>query len=150
MVFCASGYHERVSKRNSYTATRNADSSSRVGRPGFWVHRSQLFIRQPPFSGRYLPPDFCWLLGTLPSLVFWSRRKSHAQALCVGFVPKQTKESFDWHSLTPTPTETNAPIVPQIEKAKSCTRNWQTVNMWTGLGLKLATPMMDKHMYHFS
>ena len=50
-------------------------------------------------------PDFCWLLSsvdwfllfclaTLPSLVFFrSRRRSRAQAFCVGFAPKQTKES---------------------------------------------------------
>ena len=54
---------------------------------------------------------FCSLLLTplldLPSLVlFRSRRRSHAQALCVGFVPKQTKKSSDWH--LPTPTEMNA------------------------------------------
>ena len=43
VAFCASdGYHERVSDRNSHRATRNADSSSRDGWPGFWVHGSQL------------------------------------------------------------------------------------------------------------
>ena len=50
---------------------------------------------------------------TLPFFVFFrSRRKSRAQALCVGFAPKRTKESSDWHSLTPTLTEKNAPIMP--------------------------------------
>ena len=38
---CASMSHrKRVFKRNSHTATRNADSSSHVGQPGLWVHRS--------------------------------------------------------------------------------------------------------------
>ena len=73
-------------------------------------------------------PDFCWLLSPvncrvlstslfclllcpllfwdLPSLVlFWSRGKSHAQSLCVGFAPKETKESSDWHLPTPTSTQ---------------------------------------------
>ena len=41
--------------------------------------------------------------GTLPSLVFFrSRMKSSAQAFCVGFAPKQTKEFSDWNSPTPT------------------------------------------------
>ena len=41
-----------------------------------------------------------------PSLVlFQSRGKSRTQALCVGFVWKQTKESSDWHLPTPTPTQ---------------------------------------------
>ena len=54
---------------------------------------------------------FCWLPGTLPFLVFFqSRGRSYAQALCVGFAPKQTKESSDCLSPTPTPTETNAPL----------------------------------------
>ena len=64
------------------------------------------------FPQHLLTAFFCQLLssvfpGTLPSLVFfWFRRKSLAQALYVGFMPKQTKESSDWHS--PTPIETNA------------------------------------------
>ena len=52
---------------------------------------------------------FCLLLLTLgPSFPrpLWSRWKSRAQALCVCFVPKQTKESSDWH--LPTPEEMNA------------------------------------------
>ena len=41
--------------------------------------------------------SFC-SLRNLPSLVlFQSRGKSRAQALCVGFTPKQTKGSFDLH-----------------------------------------------------
>ena len=47
---CIYGYHERVSVWNSHTVTRNADSSSRVGWPGFWVHRFQLLAWQLPFS----------------------------------------------------------------------------------------------------
>ena len=41
LAFCASvGYCKRVCERNSYTATRNVDSSSHVGQPGIWIHRS--------------------------------------------------------------------------------------------------------------
>ena len=42
---------------------------------------------------------FCWLfLWELPSLVhFWSRGRSCAQALCVGFAPEQTKRFSDRH-----------------------------------------------------
>ena len=42
-----------------------------------------------------------------PRTFFQSHRKSLAQALCVGFAPKQTKESTDWRSPIPTPTEMN-------------------------------------------
>ena len=50
--------------------------------------------------------------GTLPFLVFFrSRRKSRAQALCVGFAPKQTQESSDWH---PHPQKRMPPIVPHM------------------------------------
>ena len=44
----------------------------------------------------FFPPltDFlCLLLKLLSLLHFWSR----AQALCVGFAPKQTKRSSEWH-----------------------------------------------------
>ena len=46
----------------------------------------------------------CFLLfWDLPFLVFFrSRGRSHAQALCVGFAPKQTKGSSEWHSPKPT------------------------------------------------
>ena len=60
-----------------------------------------------PSSCSLLPTAlFCLPLSTasfcsawdLPSLVlFWSRGKYHAQALCVGFTPKQAKRSSDWH-----------------------------------------------------
>ena len=45
------------------------------------------------------------LLSNLPLLVhFWSRRRSPAQTLCLGFAPKQTKKSSVWrthpHSVT--------------------------------------------------
>ena len=43
------GYRKHVSKRNSHTATGNTDSSSCIGWPGFWVHRSQLLTQQLPF-----------------------------------------------------------------------------------------------------
>ena len=94
-------------------ATSNADLSSCVGQPGI--------CRSTGLSSHL--SDFCWLVSSLPcshlltdlssadcpwdlpSLVlFWSRRRSHAQALCVGFTPKQTKGSFDWHPHTECPT----------------------------------------------
>ena len=50
----------------------------------------------------------CWLPWDLafPRLLPVSWEISRAS---VGFAPKQTEESSDWHSLTPIPTETNAP-----------------------------------------
>ena len=108
--------HERVLEQNSHTATQNADSFSRAHRPNLWVHRSQLLAQLPPFSDRRLfltvTPSLFFVdcPGTLPFLIFFrSRRKSRAQALCVGFAPKQAKESSDWLSPAPSPTETNAP-----------------------------------------
>ena len=69
LAFCASvGYRERVSERNSNTATRNADLSSRVGWPCFWVHRSHLFAEQLPFFNRHSSPTSvdCLLPLTAP------------------------------------------------------------------------------------
>ena len=58
------------------------------------------------FPRLLLTAFFCWLPWDLASLIFFrSRRKSRVQALCVGYAPKRTKGSSDWHS--PTPTETN-------------------------------------------
>ena len=52
-----------------------------------------------------LVASFSWLWN-LPFLVlFRSRGKFRAQAPCVGFTPKKTKECSEWH--LPTPTETN-------------------------------------------
>ena len=46
---------------------------------------------------------FCY--ETFPSLVlFRSRRISRMHAICVGFGPKKTKGSSDWHTATATPT----------------------------------------------
>ena len=63
-------------------------------------------LQQPPLSNRHLSLTvvnsslFCSV--TLLFLVFFrSHRKFRAQALCVGFAPKQTKESSDWRSPTP-------------------------------------------------
>ena len=46
------------------------------------------------------------LLSDLLSLIFFrSRGRSRAQALCVGFAPKQTKGYSDWHLPTPISTK---------------------------------------------
>ena len=56
------------------------------------------------------PASFC-SLWDLPFLVFFRPRgKSRAQALCVGFAPKQTKGSSDWHP-HPHPQKWMPPIV---------------------------------------
>ena len=56
------------------------------------------------FCPLLLTDSFSWLLSLaywlwdIPSLVlFWSRGKTCAQAVCVSFAPKQTKGSSDWH-----------------------------------------------------
>ena len=62
------------------------------------------------FCSLLLTHFFCLLSGLhsfLPSFLpsfthFRSRGRSRAQALCVGFVPKQTKGFSDWHLHTPT------------------------------------------------
>ena len=86
---------------NSHTATRNADSSSRARRTGLWstgpnsslTNRLSLTLTFPRPS---LTSLSCWLPWDIAFLVFLqSRRKTCARALCVGFVPKQTKESSD-------------------------------------------------------
>ena len=82
------GYRERVPERNSHTATRNADSSSRAGWPGFWVHKSQLPFQQllyltVAFSWLSLTP-ICWLRWDLvfPRLLPVSSEISHASPQC--------------------------------------------------------------------
>ena len=104
---------------------------TRTKSPHSYQERWLIFLRSPtrPLGPQVPAPRsagaFLWLSpfpdcpkslssvdwsGTLPFLVFFqSRRKSRAQALCVGFAPKQTKESSDWRS--PTTTETNAPLI---------------------------------------
>ena len=67
----------------------------------FWVHRPStvLSFAVCPVLSTGL---FCLLLlfcseTFLPSSSSGLMRASHAQALCVGFAPKQTKGSSDWH-----------------------------------------------------
>ena len=107
------------------------------------IHRVRWLIlsRPNPASkstgprSRLLSPTDCPVLSTsvqlwdVPSLVlFRSRRRSRAQALCVGFAPKQTKESSGWP--LPTPTETNATHhVTAISGTTSlCANRWLIVN----------------------
>ena len=49
----------------------------------------------------------------------------------------------------PHPSDEDVHKIAEIEKPKTSTRIWWTVNMWTGLWLKLATSEMDEYMYHF-
>ena len=77
----------------------------------------------PPCPALISRLAFSWLLSTancpwdLPSLVrFRSRGRSRVQALCVGFAPKQTKGSSDWH---PHPQKRMSPIVSHKAKEPS-------------------------------
>ena len=94
--FCSC--HERVLEQNSYTTTRNADSSSRVGWPGFCVYWSRFLLQQPlPFDRHFsltVSNSFSSIdcPRTLPFFFFQSHWKSRAQSFCVGFAPKQTKD----------------------------------------------------------
>ena len=93
--------------------------------------------------------DCYWLLSSvqfwdLPSLVFfWSCGKSRARALCVGFSPKQTKESSDWHSLTPTPTETNVRYRATLSTSVTKKRN---VFFFSNLGIITNTLILPSRL----
>ena len=109
LAFCASvSDRDRVFERNSHKVTRNADSSSHVGQPRLWFHRSE----QSPFSPADWPVlltaffCFCFLLYIASPVFFRSRGKFRAQALCVGCA--KTDKGVLWLAPTPTPTETNA------------------------------------------
>ena len=102
-IMCFCGLMWACTQAKLPQATSNADLSSRVGLPGI--------CRSTGLSSCL--SDFCWLvsflpfshfltdllltaLWDLPSLVlFWSLGSSCMQALCVGFVPKQTKGFSD-------------------------------------------------------
>ena len=74
------------------------------------LHSAAAFLWLSPFSDCRPLLSSVDCSRTLPFLVFFrSRRKSLAKVLWVGFTPKQTKESFDWGSPTPTPVEMNSP-----------------------------------------
>ena len=107
------------SSENSYKATSNADLTSRVGPPSICrstspssrfafltsVDWSPLCLTLISLTDRFyrlvFSAPFCWLSpGAFLSPSFRSRRKSHAQALCVGFTAKQTKGFSEWHPHT--------------------------------------------------
>ena len=48
-------------------------------------------------SFSWLPPSWFWLWDLLSVVFFRSRGRSRTKALCVGFSPKQTKRSSEWH-----------------------------------------------------
>ena len=109
----------------------NADSSSHVILPQ--VQAAAFLDGQlPPTSVDWsiLSPSANWLLSLqfwhLPSLVvFRSCGKSHVQALCVGFAPKQTKGSSDWH---PHPKKRMPPIVSRTWTLLKKEKLEETVN----------------------
>ena len=89
---------------------KNADLSSCIGQPGIcrstglssclsdfcWLVSSlpDSHLLTDSFSWLVCPVDCLW---DLPSLIlFRSRGRSRARALCVGFAPKQTKGSSEW------------------------------------------------------
>ena len=86
--------------QNFYKATRNANSSltvfshclllPTVSFPGLL---SQADWSPLPF---FVNGSLCLLSDLLSLLHFRSRGRSHLQALCVGFTPKQTKRSSEW------------------------------------------------------
>ena len=103
-------------------ASVSTSPSSRLSRPS----ASSDFYRLPFFcplvcsvlSAALFTPLLCSVsCCLLSSVFFWSRGKSRAQALCVGFAPKQTK-GFLW--LAPTPTETNATHCVTAKKKNLC------------------------------
>ena len=99
--FCP-GYRRRVLARNLHKGTRNADSSldCLVLSTGLFCSLLLTVLFSPPLSS-----DSLWLLWGIPSLLhFRSRGRSGAQALYVGFEPKQTKRTW----VAPTQTEMNA------------------------------------------
>ena len=89
---CICGYRERVSERNSRTATRNADSFSRTDRPGFWFLKFQLLLQQLALSDRRLSltvansPLFTALGPCLSSSsLCWFRAKTDKGILWLAF-----------------------------------------------------------------
>ena len=115
-ILCFCNSRVRLPERNSHIATRNAVSSSHAGWPDFWVHKSQPLASAAAalFNRRLfliVANSYLFCSGALSFLVFfWSRRKSCASFLR-GFRAK-TKESSDWRSPTPIPTERMPTIVP--------------------------------------
>ena len=113
-ILCFCGITWACTRAKLPLATSNADLSTRVGQPsicrstGFssrlsdWSPLCSTLISWLTFSWRLSPADCPWDLP--PLVLFQSRRRSRAQALCVGLAPRQTKGSSDRHPHT----ETNA------------------------------------------
>ena len=112
-------FHETSTKASSHAdifsrwltqpLCRSLDLSSRLS-DFCWLPSLPCFHLLLPPSGHHPSPGLhCWLLLSiflcqltlcllwdLPLFVhFWSRRRSRAQALCLGFVPIKTKRSSD-------------------------------------------------------
>ena len=115
-ILCFCGLTRACTRAKLPQATSNADLSSCVGQHGI-CRLTDIGSRLSDFSWlvSFLPCShllmgyFSWLLCSadclwdLPSFViFRSRGRPRAQALCVRFAPKQTKEFFDRHLRTPT------------------------------------------------
>ena len=82
--------------------------------PGLLSHADWSLMLSVVDSSLRLPlsTDPLWDLPFL--LYFRSRGRSRAQALCLGFMPKQTKRFSDRCTHTHTPNTTNGHIVSQI------------------------------------
>ena len=118
-ILCFCGLTEAWTQAKHPQATSNADLSSRAGQPSIWISiaLSVTFLNSVDWSC-LCPALISWQIFTwlptpadwpkdFPSLVlFWSRGRYYVLDLCVGFAPKQTKESSDRH--LPTLTEMNA------------------------------------------
>ena len=127
------GYRERVSERYSHTDTRNADSSYRVGWPGFWVHRSRLGSRLSltvASTGLSLNPFFSWLPWdlTFHCLLPVSFEISHASPLC-GFRTKIDNWILSL-ALTHTHTQRNECPPSSQKKTKNIKLIPQGSNLW--------------------
>ena len=123
-ILCLCGLTRACTRAKLPQVTSNTDLSSHVGQlcisrsTGLtvasltsveWSTLCPALISWLTFSWLLSPVDFPWDLLSL--VLFRSCRISHAQAFCIGFAPKQTKGSSDWH---PYPQKRMSPIVSHI------------------------------------
>ena len=98
------------SRENSRWATSNADLSSLSCSHLCWLPPVDWSLLLPsPDCVLPLTALSCRLVSSAPIYKLFSRtflpsslrsrRRSHAQTLCVGFAPKQIKRFFNWHPL---------------------------------------------------
>ena len=114
-ILCFYGCHGRILEQNPLTATRNADSSSRVGWLSFWVHWSHLLLQQPLLSDRRLS------LAVANSSLFTSLGPSLSSSSS-GLVGNLGRRLFVWalHQNRQRNPLTGAHPHPQNEYSLSC------------------------------